>query len=621
MATEKFGWVLSTSQPLNPSTTNDFFAYQPDGLTDEEVIARETIQNTIDAGRRIPGVTELEFHKLEIKGEKKKQLMDRLKINEVFGKARMKAFGEDTESPKFYPNVSDFLNEEEELKAVLISDFNTTGLSGEFGQHENEDFFSKLVTSTNMGGKDGKDSTSGGSFGIGKTIFSRSSKIHTVIYHSTFKASKKSIHSKEEVSRRLLISGTYPAHKFKDSAPESKFKNYTGFGYYGVLNEADPTWVEPLVGEDAKELWGELVGLFNVKDPIRADEKYGTDILILMSDIDHDKVKKATEDYFFPAIVDKEIQIKFIDKQKKTTFPEPESRKDLDQFVTLWGRAKNKTKDEKENSLCKNIRKISRKKIGWYAFEVAEKDEKDSQYSNSVALVRNTGMVIRYDEVGDKLKEPPVVGVFIADDEICKILRASENASHSKWDAEANLLKKKFTEVDQQIVKKTTKQIRSDFRKFQRSLHSEDVDIHRESGGWAKKMSDAFSRSGNKPVPVGEDAQISRSLTKLERGMHRLKIESNKVTPDTPFDIEIKTTLGIVGDRKKVIIKHQRVLIKDEATDKTWEGSTSEDTTIKLKYKKGDVHKYLITFSDPGSREYEVKCDFELVSTLERGES
>ena len=71
-----------------------------------------------------------------------------------------------------------------------------------------------------------------------------------------------------------------------------------------------------------------------------------------MSDVEIGAVKKATEDYYFPAIIDGTVNISFFDQRGHQDYPKPYERKDLDQFIRLVKFAKGmKTKWETRKNL------------------------------------------------------------------------------------------------------------------------------------------------------------------------------------------------------------------------------------------------------------------------------
>ena len=64
-------WELIEMRGKNPVHTGQFFtSYDPRGFTQEEVVAREGCQNSMDAGKDVKGITQVEFHELKINGEK-----------------------------------------------------------------------------------------------------------------------------------------------------------------------------------------------------------------------------------------------------------------------------------------------------------------------------------------------------------------------------------------------------------------------------------------------------------------------------------------------------------------------------------------------------------------------
>ena len=115
-------WELNKIDGKNPTHTGGFLtAYDQRTFSQEQVVARESAQNAIDAGRSIDGITQLVFHKLVAKGDGRNKLLSLLGIENIL-KPRISVFMTE-ENKLFAKSVQEFL-EGNEIHAVLVRDAN-----------------------------------------------------------------------------------------------------------------------------------------------------------------------------------------------------------------------------------------------------------------------------------------------------------------------------------------------------------------------------------------------------------------------------------------------------------------------------------------------------------------
>lgn len=119
------------------------------------------------------------------------------------------------------PGLRRFLNgfDEEELLVLTIHDENTTGLVG--SETDNSEPYGALVK--DFGGSQKPDSSSGGSFGLGKTVLWAFSGVSTVLFNSVPYHPEPDHEPPRLVGRSIL-----PAHEHR--TPERTFTNHGWFG-------------------------------------------------------------------------------------------------------------------------------------------------------------------------------------------------------------------------------------------------------------------------------------------------------------------------------------------------------------------------------------------------------
>lgn len=589
-------WELNKIDGKNPTHTGGFLtAYDQRTFSQEQVVARESAQNAIDAGRSIDGITQLVFHKLVAKGDGRNKLLSLLGIENIL-KPRISVFMTEERNKLFAKSVQEFL-EGNEIHAVLVRDYKTCGLGGRWDRYNKADHFARLVCALNLDDKADGDSSSGGSFGLGKTAYAKSSNINTVVYHSVFSRSKDT----DGTCRRLMASGIFPKHQLNN-------ESYGGFAYYGEKFGVNGDIAAPFTDKKAENIWQQIGEAFNA-DLNRDENETGTDILILCSSLDMNELKRAVEDFYFPALISSELSVTFIDEDGGKEHPSVLARNDLDQFVNLYRKAKGKeTVKDNEKLQIDGFNKREGKSIGRYAFEAAEPDEAKSVRNNCVAIMRGTGMVINYEKVGGDQYEP-AVGVFIADPDVHEYLQTSENAAHSEWSEHSHRLQQKFPEDGKKTVAHVNSIIKRRFQDFQKNLQP-DVSVSKsESGLLSRLLTGALSGSKGDVAPVKTfNNPVAISLTQKarssENSVWQLVLRDNEHTPEEAFNLTIFPSISLAGE-KNVAIKHLRFLIKDK------DGAVvSEEADPKLEFTfcKGAILEFLVVIPNPGRKNYVVQC-------------
>ena len=591
-------WEFNIMEGKNPQHTAAFLnSYGEMNFTPEEIAARESAQNTIDAGKNVnTRKTELVFQEIVLRGESKEDFFNIVGLKEHL-LPRLTSI-EDTEN-NFKDNAEQAFNTEE-LKLLLIRDYGTCGLGGNWQEYDRVDHFSRLVLALNLDDKAKGDSSSGGSFGLGKTAYAKSSLINTVFYHSVFAPTDRS----DNVCRRFMGTGIYPSHEYEGV-------KYGGYAYIGKkLNENES---QPFNDDEAEDIWESINNLFK-EDISRSKDDIGTDILIPMTSLDLDSIKEAIENYYFPALIENRMIVSFIDKDGIVSAPDVYARDNLDQFVRLYLEAKknrenNDHVDHDKELLISSLKRHRNHSLGKIAIQRAEIDEAKSERNNCVAITRDTGMIVNYLKVGSEQYEP-AVGVFIADEDVHKYLIKSENPAHSAWEENSSRLKRSFGPDGQELVKRVDSGIKRKFFNFQKDLQPDVSYTRGERGLFSKLLSRALKGSKARnidPVPPSTPNPVALSLIKKSRNndhsVWKLTVSSNENTPDYPFQLNLKPSISLMGDSKKVRVKHMNFDITGES-----EILDNDKPSIDLTYHKGDVLEYFVEFPDPGRLNYVVEC-------------
>jgi|LWDU01.1.fsa_nt_gi flagellar biosynthesis regulator FlbT len=591
-------WELNLMSKKNPVHTAGFLTgYDERNFTQDEIVARESGQNAGDAGRNVSGNTELIFQKLNIQGKNKEKFLKIFQFEELL-EPRLDSFKLKEKNQSICDNLEKFFHDDD-LSLLLIRDFNTCGLGGKLDRYEKEDHFSRLVCALNLDDKADTDHDSGGSYGLGKTVYAKNSAINTVIFHSVFDESDAT----NGANRRLMAAGIYPKHSYDG-------KDYGGYAYFGERVDIEKNDVKPFENETAEEIWTQIQACVSA-DISRPKSQTGTDVLILMDTLDIDNIKTAVEDYYFPAIINGDLSVRFIDENENQDFPKPLERKDLDQFIKLMKTAESSKDITEDERIVKNLHKFNNLKLGRIAYAASEPDEASSDRNNCVAVVRGTGMVMDYFKLGTDQYEP-AVGVFVADSDIYKFLIESENPAHSEWSKHASRLDRRYPIEGKKIVSRVNNAIKSRFIEFQRNLQPDIITKRGESGLLSRILSGALTggSTGDSPVPDKDfDNPVAMHLTRNQRqddsSVWSLRIHDNEHTPEKSFQLKLYPSISLVGDSRRVSIKHMNFMVRDHQGKVLANESKPE---LIYNFERGDILDLIVEFSNPGSRNYIVEC-------------
>lgn len=385
-------------------------------LSSNDKFVRETLQNSCDA--QLTGASQvlMVYRYLSIDANHSQQIHRILGFN-----------------TEILPRIVDAipgLDEKTTIDRILfIEDYGTTGLeehseSGDILDSKFGRFFYGV-------GDNDESSDSGGSFGYGKAVYTDKSKIRTILAYSCYK-------DQEGISRKILFGVT------RTKSFTFNTKKYPGFIFL-CSNEVEHAYeMSPFRDGEADQLAAEL-GF-----EIRTDEQTGTSVAILapreIGDRDLDQIKASAENYWWKRIVDGELTVSVSDDGVDESHADPTSVTHLKPFIDCYhivsGRREPQESIEKKKVF--NTSSSTGLSPGVFAckqIDVSSADgwTNDSLYTNSVALIRSSGMVVEYwkpPSSGGFLS--PVAGVFIANKELNKLLRSSEPASHWGWDSKSD---------------------------------------------------------------------------------------------------------------------------------------------------------------------------------------
>jgi hypothetical protein len=413
-------WIYERILPMGGAAgeayTNTLAA---SGMPPASVLAREAIQNSVDA-RQFPAskvIVEFVFKNLE--GDDKKKFVAASGLKSFVPRAKDLGFKE----PNCIANLGDA---SAPIRLLFVNDFNTTGLEGDPDSPSSK--FNKFLLSLGDGGKEDEHGT-GGSYGFGKSVYSSNSGILAIFAYSRTRDEKK-----KPISL-FFGCGYFRKHKHDD-------QYYTGRAWFGV--DRTPKYahaqqlVKPLLDSDADKM-AAVLG-FDTRD----ESQLGTSVLIVDTALDAAGILRGVEDWWWPRIISHRLDVQVIDEAGKKQLPRPLKRDDLRPFVEAFNIAMNKSPTDEKAAFRRQFNKLDKTNIGVVGLRVLERNEKD-EYSveedriDSVALIRMPLMVVKYYRQW-MVGSPAMAGAFVADEAIDDVLKSAEPPAHDAWDRDARRL-------------------------------------------------------------------------------------------------------------------------------------------------------------------------------------
>lgn len=383
-------------------------------------LAKEICQNSLDARIDSTKPVTIEFNEFCINRNEFPGYDDFIEVINREIEFAKENYKKDNTTLNFYLNAKEILMKEK-IVCLRISDFNTTGLTG--SDIRTSSNWNNLVKNT---GVSDKNSTDGGSFGIGKWAAFACSRIYTVFYSTISNDNLKAYQGVARLSSYADETGDITQ----------------GIGYYGN-----------------KE------GLKNISNVILLDksfsrDKTGTDLFIMAFD-DRDvrwkiKIVASIIDNFMFSIYSNNLIIKIGDITLDKNNIMAISEKILEENKDLF----NEYTSNYYEILMTNKHMVSK----YYYTMFEENDVEfeialDPSMKNRIAVVRNNGM-----KIFDKDHLPQIAyysGIlYLKGSKVNEYFRKMENPQHDGWSVkrhenpdEASLKYKELFEFVRTIIK------------------------------------------------------------------------------------------------------------------------------------------------------------------------
>lgn len=382
-----------------------------------DLVLRESLQNSWDARVGRAGNISYSVDEYEMTEDQ-----TRILTNDVFSQLPPNCRSTDLHKHIFHKRI----------RVLVIADGETRGLggpiradvSGKSGESRDfVDFVRNLGRSTSKG-------LEGGTYGLGKGVLYRASQVGLCLVYSQ-------ANYKGGVEPRLIgVSGG-------DGDYDDGASRYTGRNWWGVPG-ADGI-VDPLVGQAARDL-AKSLGM-----RIPSSESTGTSIMVIAPDFAGVKngrervsaIADAALKWAWPHALDlgkgPDIQFNFSADGAEIPGPQPLDHPVFREFASAYMEGRQRILDANhtgnwQTTFTRISSKRPKRYLGLLTHRMSHTPvATGSELENTVALLRDPRMVVKYLSVAAPTNGVPVFGVFISSPEMNEKFAESEPVTHDDW--------------------------------------------------------------------------------------------------------------------------------------------------------------------------------------------
>lgn len=358
-------------------------------------LAREICQNSLDAKRNNETSVKVNFQIKRIDKSKFNALSDLKTIFqscEEYWKDK-----KDTRLESFLQEANKTLSSDL-IDCLVISDYNTTGLTGAKTAVQKKSVWRAL---THSDGVTNKSDTSAGSYGIGKNAPFACSTLRTVFYNTYAEDEVKAFQGVARLVTHINEDGN----------------DTQGVGFYQNIDGSKRT---PIFGDDECSFRNEF-----------CRNEFGTDVIIVGLNKNtnwEDNIEKAVLNNFFVAIYHGILEVTVGNKtiSKETLFDRIKYYLDIN------------PEDEKLKDTLFFYETLTSDDSGHFFAKILEDNDaelyirKDDNYNKKIVEMRSIGMVVRVRSKNILTKYTAIL--IVTGDKLNKVLKGIEPPKHDKWD-------------------------------------------------------------------------------------------------------------------------------------------------------------------------------------------
>lgn len=416
---------------------------------DTETFVREVIQNANDERVSTDDPVRVDFELVELTGSERNEFLDDLGWDDGLYR-RLKAVSK-MERGDGYDRFLNGIDDGEPLRLLVVSDANTTGLTGGWDEDSN---YAALVRDELFSNK--QQDTAGGSYGLGKSVLWTFSEASTVLFHSTPGWGDS---ASESIRRRLIGRTKLPTHRLDSDGPA-----YQGAGWYcRPTRTGEGRRPEAITGNSARKLAEQLhiardrargtsMAVVGFGDPTRDDQRSLEKLV--------DEFRRSAVKYFWPAMCRDDLAVTVTtqgESHEATVRDVPSIEPFVDAYRDRFDEAGLETPGDVSGvDIDINPPPLAdgtdtekgRVRLGTRFAAPTD----DDTLLNYVALFRGSGMVVKYLDqsrvaysgrnffsvlaCGEARLD---VGPTEADSDVDRLLRAAEPPDHDDWTSTENL--------------------------------------------------------------------------------------------------------------------------------------------------------------------------------------
>lgn len=452
---EEYAWVLRQEPPDRARIYGNPAVWSLSWKLDTFV--REALQNANDEILDTSSGAKVEFRLIELRGKEKERFLNALQWEYRGDGSGLKghvnaATKNDSKLGRVLQDGVRYIEDKNSSLLLLrVDDYGTRGLTGdEFGEGN----FAALCRNTLHSDK--QESGAAGSYGLGKAVFTRASRIATVLFHSHLSESQRTAPSGEARDIRVIGRTDLAFHQLGDTA-------YEGPGWFGRVEKtnkgqerAESVWNNTALINDLHlvrelPLPGTTIMVVGFHDPGADEEKEPEEVAV--------EIEKAVVSNFWPALNSGRLKVTISTyKGTERRMSRPVEAQDFQpEFTDMLRKLENNDLSEElaeeGDVVLRRIKLVVPERIAEDPHREMDHeaillvrresdDAHDTEYQNSIAYFRGPEMIVKYQSVGRVLGgvsfraavlAGDAAGEDISDRAAEQFLRTAEPPAHNDW--------------------------------------------------------------------------------------------------------------------------------------------------------------------------------------------
>jgi len=451
------------------------------------------------------------------------------------------------------------LMEQEQLEILVVADGNTKGLSGQLDA--SEEMQSNFAGFFYNVGRQEVESSSGGSFGLGRTVLTSASNYSTVLVYSRFYEGTK-------IKSRFMgmaISGSYAVNR----------KRYTGRHWFGKSVSSSSSEIAPFEGHEADTIANDI-GLELSTDTGMIAMVLGNKFIsnVEEQEITTEDRKAAVEvlqqaayKYAWPHMIGSkakksvDFRFQYDDKicPEKSLLDIPI----LSDYVRSYLALDSADSPVKKKSIFFRSSSINQETgtLTWLhipdGFNSGDNLTTDGLPKNSIALIRQANFVVKYLEIPQIADGVSTRGIFKVNQAYDSLFRKSEPVAHDDWIPSKLQLKPSARNP----IRQTLESIRQNFREISRPKTagisgSASIQIGNSLG----RLLGGLGLTGvNAPRTTSGASRVVQSDSEplqIAPKENPVIIESNSDLYSAEFRFSLNKKMNLVGSHKFEVSAH-----------------------------------------------------------------